>query len=635
MAGSTVSREKPMSFRSRLTLFFLVIVLIPMMAVAVVFFDLVTSSEEGKAKAKLQEAGTAAEGLARTYRERGEAAAARLAGNDDVAEAIRSGQGARIRDELLGAMPAAEARAVRLVLPGRRPILVGPRDSAAPVRAPLTDAGRPSGDLHVSVVSVEAYMRAAAELVELRAAVTAPDGRVISNLPGLDAARPGRSGVVRVGSERYRFHAFTVPAIDGRALRGQVLLDETRLAEDKREKSVLLGAVLVAFLTFAFACAVMVSRSLHGEIARLLDAVRRVRRADFAVAVPVEGNDAFAQLGQGFNAMARELEQRLAELQRERARLQGAIRRVGASFAKGLDRDAVIGIVVETAVDGVGAACGRALIRRGGRGLERAAAAGSALEAHDAALNAAEAAATSTGKAEDVTVGGMVAMAHPMHAEDGGLLGILAVSRDGEPYTEAERDLLQYLAGQAAISIENVELHEAVQRQAVTDELTGLYNHRKLQEVMTAEMERTRRFGHQLGLIMLDIDNFKRVNDQHGHMQGDLVLREVARVLRETSRGVDLPARYGGEEMAVVLPQADLDGAYRFAERVRTGIEALDIPLLDRAGTIKVTASLGVAAAPSSAPTDKDALVAAADAALYRAKREGKNRTVRAEPVVA
>ena len=107
---------------------------------------------------------------------------------------------------------------------------------------------------------------------------------------------------------------------------------------------------------------------------------------------------------------------------------------------------------------------------------------------------------------------------------------------------------------QAAISIENVDLHEAIQRQAVTDELTGCSATARFQEVMSVEVERTRRFGQELGLIMLDIDNFKRVNDTYGHLQGDMVLREVARVLRESSREIDEPARYGGEEMAA-LPQ--------------------------------------------------------------------------------
>ena len=148
----------------------------------------------------------------------------------------------------------------------------------------------------------------------------------------------------------------------------------------------------------------------------------------------------------------------------------------------------------------------------------------------------------------------------------------------GGAFTERQQELFAYLARQAAISIENVGLHETIQRQAVTDELTGLFNHRRFQEVMTAEVERVRRFGQELGLIMLDIDNFKRVNDTYGHLQGDHVLREVARVLREASREVDEPARYGGEEMAVALPQTGLDGAYEFAERVRTRIEALELP---------------------------------------------------------
>ena len=103
------------------------------------------------------------------------------------------------------------------------------------------------------------------------------------------------------------------------------------------------------------------------------------------------------------------------------------------------------------------------------------------------------------------------------------------------------------------------------------------------------------------------------------------MLAEVARVVRESSREADAPARYGGEEMAVILPHTDLEGAFAIAERVRTAIEALEIPLVATGGTLRVTASLGVAA---SADGSKDALIACADAALYAAKRQGKNRTV-------
>jgi diguanylate cyclase (GGDEF)-like protein len=134
--------------------------------------------------------------------------------------------------------------------------------------------------------------------------------------------------------------------------------------------------------------------------------------------------------------------------------------------------------------------------------------------------------------------------------------------------------------------------------------------------------------------MMLDIDDFKRINDTYGHQQGDLVLIEVGRVLRNLSRDIDEPARYGGEEMAVVLPQTDVGGAELLAERMRDAIESLQIERLDGEGPLRVTASFGVASLPHSA-RDKDSLIAEADAALYRAKRTGKNRVARAEPVTA
>ena len=191
------------------------------------------------------------------------------------------------------------------------------------------------------------------------------------------------------------------------------------------------------------------------------------------------------------------------------------------------------------------------------------------------------------GEVAEISIGGASALAAPLSAHRGRRPrrwrsspspAATAASR------RAERELFAYLTSQAAVSVENVDLHETVQRQAVTDELTGLFNHRRFQEVMDAEVERARRYDPEMGLIMLDIDNFKRVNDTYGHMQGDMVLREVARVLRQSAREIDEPARYGGEEMAVALPQTDLDGAYRFAERVRQRIEALELPLLDGDG---------------------------------------------------
>ena len=412
-----------------------------------------------------------------------------------------------------------------------------------------------------------------------------------------------------------------------------LLSDEDDTESAIAGSTLIVGLALVAFLVLAFTFALLVSRSLQAQIQRLLEAARRLGSGDFAIAVPTEGRDEFAALGSEFNAMARQLENRLVELNTERARLRDAFRRIGEAFASNLDRDALLEIVLQSAVDGVGAEIGRATVRAhpGGRLRERARVGD--IAARREAIQAVESEALSSEHPAEVTLGGVSALAHPLRATTGKerVLGLISVARAERPFSEGERELFGYLANQAAVSIENVDLHETVQRQAVTDELTGLFNHRRFQEVISNEIERHKRGGQDMALIMLDIDDFKAVNDSYGHMQGDLVLREVGRVLRESSREIDEPARYGGEEMAVCLPQTDLAGAYKFAERVRKRIEELQIPLLEGdGGSISVTASLGVAALTGLPGPDKEALVAAADAALYDAKRAGKNRTVRA-----
>jgi diguanylate cyclase (GGDEF)-like protein len=133
---------------------------------------------------------------------------------------------------------------------------------------------------------------------------------------------------------------------------------------------------------------------------------------------------------------------------------------------------------------------------------------------------------------------------------------------------------------------------------------------------------------------MLDLDHFKQINDEYGHQQGDEVLTMVADVLRDFSRDIDAAARYGGEELAIVLPQTDAEGAEQLAERIREAVERLEVPRVDGDGSLRPQASFGVASLPESAAT-REGLIAAADAALYPAKRAGRNRVERAEPVPA
>lgn len=165
-----------------------------------------------------------------------------------------------------------------------------------------------------------------------------------------------------------------------------------------------------------------------------------------------------------------------------------------------------------------------------------------------------------------------------------------------------------------------------LRRLASIDELTGVANRRWFTAMASRELERCRRFNHQLSLLMIDVDHFKRVNDTHGHAVGDEVLKAFTRVLEGNLRSVDLLGRLGGEEFAVVLPESDHNAASHTAERLRAAVEALEFPFED--GTLlKITTSVGIAILSTVGET-LDSLLARADSALYTAKREGRNRVV-------
>jgi len=173
--------------------------------------------------------------------------------------------------------------------------------------------------------------------------------------------------------------------------------------------------------------------------------------------------------------------------------------------------------------------------------------------------------------------------------------------------------------------------YKKLQVEATVDEKTGLANYRVFYTKLREEWERSERYGHPLSIVMLDLDDFKRVNDSVGHPAGDRVLREFAVLLSGGARGTDLAARYGGEEFAMILPHIDRDQAERVAERVRAAVA--DFNFLEPDHTRRVTVSAGVATyAPGLNIASAEQLVAAADRALYAAKKAGKNRVVVHEP---
>jgi diguanylate cyclase (GGDEF)-like protein len=174
------------------------------------------------------------------------------------------------------------------------------------------------------------------------------------------------------------------------------------------------------------------------------------------------------------------------------------------------------------------------------------------------------------------------------------------------------------------LRIQKVLEHARTRQLAKTDGLTGLYNHRSFQECLAQEIDRAERYNRPLSILMIDVDYFKACNDTCGHLRANLVLQELARLLRVMSRTSDTVARYGGEEFAVILPETDKESAQKIAERLRMQVERHVFPGEESMPGGTLTISIGVGTHVSGG--SKDTLLQAADTALYAAKRNGRNR---------
>jgi two-component system cell cycle response regulator len=186
--------------------------------------------------------------------------------------------------------------------------------------------------------------------------------------------------------------------------------------------------------------------------------------------------------------------------------------------------------------------------------------------------------------------------------------------------------LARIRAGQRIVDLQKelMETNRRLELLSITDGLTRLHNHRHFQDELTRAFEESARYERPLALVMIDIDFFKKVNDTYGHAVGDEVLKAVSALFRESIRATDLAARYGGEEFAVMMPETDLADAMKFAEKIRSLVEAS--PIATQAGPVSATVSVGVASVPHARIHAPNELVVAADKALYRAKKGGRNQ---------
>jgi diguanylate cyclase (GGDEF)-like protein len=454
------------------------------------------------------------------------------------------------------------------------------------------------GRVAVSIPVDAQLLRAlAGGLAEGNRLVAVRDGRIVAGGNGTLALPPGESARVRVGGTEYRgLRTESLPEPPGLALvalapqRG--IDDAVRASERAILTALLASLVLIGVVTY------LLGRTVTRTLRRHADAANAIASGRLGERVEVRGNDEFAELGNAFNRMADQLELRLDELERERARVREATVRFGEALVATHDPAQLIRIIVESAVEATGAAGGVVLGPNG-----------------------------ELARAGDPDAGSE-RLAFPLRVgtSDFGMLVIAS-----ENFEADQVETVASLAAQVVVALDNARLHRMVERQAMVDSLTGLANRRSLEESLRSELARAARFADTVSVVLADLDDFKQVNDRYGHAAGDDVLRAFATALRKTVRESDVAGRWGGEEFALVLPGTDAAGGARLAERARATIEASRVEM-PNGDLISVTASFGVAAFPESRELGE--ILEAADSALYAAKDGGKNRVMIAtEPI--
>lgn len=415
-----------------------------------------------------------------------------------------------------------------------------------------------------------------------------------------------------------------------------VLLVTSRPENDTSRASliVLFAALLVVLVVLVVLVGYVVSGLVTGPVETLVDAALTVARGDLTKRVDVSGDRELAALGHAFNQMTDNLREYVTKLQQSRTEFQTAIARLGDVLVSTHDISGIIGVVLEAATLTMRADLAVFYERVAMPARIRASAAhgGTVPDVELNGTGIAGAAARTLGPASYPGIDTLDAAEPPVASalavpvvSEGRLFGVLAVyGRTGDSLFSAEDvDTLQTLARQTEVAIGNVMLHDETRRQARTDGLTGLWNRREFELRAHEAVKESDRFGEPFGVVLVDIDDFKQVNDRFDHTTGDAALIWIASRLSEATREIDIVARWGGEEFIVLLPRAGREETGMVAERVRAAVARE--PMVDGSKIIPITVSVGFAVHAEDGTTAEQ-LFKAADTALLRAKRLGKNR---------
>jgi diguanylate cyclase (GGDEF)-like protein len=408
---------------------------------------------------------------------------------------------------------------------------------------------------------------------------------------------------------------------------------------------------LIPLLLLIVAAAGLVATLAARQLARVVtkpltdlsDAAGRVAEGDLDTFIPERSGDEIGKVAGAFNEMTVELRRHIRALETSRDELRRNLARLGETLSSTHDLTRILTVILETAMVSVRAESGSILFVSPGRneltakvtrGFDAQSAASHSVRFGDGVAGTVAA----TGEPRWGMVG---AGAHELHLGDGEppvravisvpfkssgrVIGVLNLYDriDNLQFDEGDVATIRTFAAQASAAIDNVLLHQEAQRLSITDGLTGLWNYRYLQMNLAKEIERATRFRRPLALLVLDLDLFKRINDQYGHQRGDSVLIEVAQRVKGEIREVDTLARYGGEEFVLVLPETKLAGARQAAQRICDVVRHRPFGG-EGEEPITVTVSVGVAVFPEHGTTVAT-LLRRADEALYVAKDAGRD----------
>jgi two-component system, cell cycle response regulator len=469
--------------------------------------------------------------------------------------------------------------------------------------------------------------------------------------------------------------AVVVPVL---ALTLSVTLDRPPGGDLDRRLPLMLAMLTVAFCAVATLLGALLARLVSEPLHQLAAQARAIARGDFAnPPSAVRSTGEIGELARAFDSMRVDLGAYVSAVRTSRDELSRAMTRLGQTLSSTHDLPRLLAVVLEAAVRSRQGVAGSvlllsvdraSLVRQAsfglpagelaarmpvGHGIAGTVAASGRPVVVAAAHRDAEpgagapapgaARAAATAGASGSPGGGTRAAAEPAASTQvsvplvaqGRVLGVLSVyeRETGEPFTLEDATVLADFAVQAAVAVENVQLHEEAERLSLTDAVTGSWNYRYFERRLEQELERSRRFGRLFALLLLDIDHFKLVNDRHGHQVGDEVLVEMTRRITAIVRDIDTFARYGGEEFVLILPETNLVGGIAVAEKLRGAVAAAPFAAPPGGDGVRLTVSLGVACYPEHA-TSTSELLRAADTAMYEAKRRGRNRVMTAGPTL-